>query len=164
MKDPRLAKTVKANPYQSYTPTNLQCYKTNLFWGPSLGVRVEIHQILSSDILISYCKFSNEKLMKLGESQPLFFIFNTVRILIANQNSELMVPYSNGRKLNNQTAFGYQNFYHGRLSNGLDHSISNYLNTKQVKVSYSDMVPIQMFAIQIPTVPNCCSYIRKQHL
>ena len=32
-----------------------------------------------------------------------------------------------------------------------DHSISNHLITKQVKVPYSDKFAIQMFAIQIPT-------------
>ena len=34
----------------------------------------------------------------------------------------------------------------------LDHSISDHLNTKQVKVCYSFKFAIQMFAIQIPTV------------
>ena len=49
-------------------------------------------------------------------------------------------------------AFGYQTFYHGRLSNGPDHSISNHLKTEQVKVCYSDKFAIWMFSIQIPTV------------
>ena len=35
-------------------------------------------------------------------------------------------------------AFGYRNFYHGHILNGIDHSIRNHLNTKQVKICYSD--------------------------
>ena len=34
-------------------------------------------------------------------------------------------------------AFYYQTFYRGRLSNDPDHSISDHLNTKQVKVCCS---------------------------
>ena len=49
-----------------------------------------------------------------------------------------VVHYSNGEKFGNLMAFGYQTFYHGRLSNGPDHLISNHLNTKQVNVFYSD--------------------------
>ena len=45
-------------------------------------------------------------------------------------------------------AFGYKTFYSGRYSNGPDHTISNLLNTKQVKVCYSD-----------PTVSNLWSWI-----
>ena len=41
-------------------------------------------------------------------------------------------------KIGNQMAFGYKTFYSGRYSNGPDHTISNLLNTKQVKVCYSD--------------------------
>ena len=37
-------------------------------------------------------------------------------------------------------------------NSGLDYSISDHLNTKQVKVCYSDKFAIWMFAIQIPTV------------
>ena len=55
-------------------------------------------------------------------------------------------------------AFGYQTFYHGHFSYGPDHSISNHLNTEQVKVSYSVKFNTQIncysdkLAIQIPTV------------
>ena len=49
-------------------------------------------------------------------------------------------------------AFDYLSFYHGRLSNDPDHSISDHLNAKQVKICYSDKFAIWMFAIQIPTL------------
>ena len=45
-------------------------------------------------------------------------------------NSELKVCYSNGKKLGNQT------FYHGRYSNGLDHSISATI-TSSMSLTYS---------------------------
>ena len=51
-------------------------------------------------------------------------------------------------------AFDYPTFYYGCLSIGPDHSVSDHLNTKQVKVCYSDKLAIQMFAIHIPTVPD----------
>ena len=76
-------------------------------------------------------------------------------------NSELIVRYSNGKKFVNRMAFGYQNFYNGCQSNGLDHSFSYCLNTEQVKVRYLDKFTIQIFVIQIPTgyqlvVMNAC--------
>ena len=58
--------------------------------------------------------------------------------------SKLIVCYSNAKKLGNQMAFGYQTFYHGRKSNGPDHSIINHLNNEQVKVRYSDKFAFQM--------------------
>ena len=53
-------------------------------------------------------------------------------------NSELIVCYLNGKKFGNWMAFGYQTFYHGRLSNGCDHSISTHVNAQQVIVRHSD--------------------------
>ena len=47
-------------------------------------------------------------------------------------NGEQIVCYLNGKKFGNQKPFGYWTFYHGRLSNGPDHSNSDHLNTKQV--------------------------------
>ena len=58
----------------------------------------------------------------------------------------VIVGYLNGKK------FGYQTFYHGSKSNGPDHSISDHLNTKQVKIGYSDKFASGRFAIQIHTV------------
>ena len=49
-----------------------------------------------------------------------------------------VVCYSNGKKLDNQMAFDYQTFYHGRKLNGPGHSICNHLNPEQVNVCYSD--------------------------
>ena len=66
-------------------------------------------------------------------------------------NIELTVCYSNSKKIGNQMAFGIQTISHGHYSNGPDHSVSIHLNTKQVKVSYSDTFVIQMYVIQIPT-------------
>ena len=56
------------------------------------------------------------------------------------------------KKFGNQMAFSYQNFYHGHQLNSREHLNSNHLNTKQVKLHYSDKLSIGMFAIQIPTV------------
>ena len=50
-------------------------------------------------------------------------------------NIKLIVRYSNGEKLFNQT------FYHGR-----------HLITEQAEVCYSDKLAIQMYSTQIPTV------------
>ena len=55
-------------------------------------------------------------------------------------------------------AFVNQTFYHGRWSYGPDHYIIDHLNTEQVKVIYSDMFAIWMFAVQIPTVVNFRMY------
>ena len=65
---------------------------------------------------------------------------------------ELIVFYLNGKKFGNRMAFCNRTFHLGRQLNGPDHSISDHLNNKQVKVCYSDKFTIQMFAIQIPTV------------
>ena len=59
--------------------------------------------------------------------------------------SKLPVPYSKGKLFSNHMVLGYQTFYHGCLSNGPAHSISDHLNTEQVKVCYSN--------------PNCTIWI-----
>ena len=58
----------------------------------------------------------------------------------------------NVEKFGNQMALGDQPFNHGGYSNGTDHSITDHLNTKQVKLCCSDKFAIGMFAIQFPTV------------
>ena len=53
-------------------------------------------------------------------------------------NRELIVFYLNGKKFGNRMAFCNRTFHLGRQLNGPDHSISDHLNNKQVKVCFSD--------------------------
>ena len=104
----------------------LHISKLFLLWSPKL------FSSNSGDLKSELVRYSN------GPKQ---FVHQMVRYSSHVLNSELIVCYSNGKKLDNQMAFGYWT---------LDHSIGDHLNTEQLKACYSDKFTIWMFTIQIP--------------